>query len=74
MTKPPEKKLLQKDYVQSAVRFPPHLHAELKASAEKNGRSLNMEILARLEAGPSTQILAEIAELKLMMRKVLDNM
>lgn len=29
--------------------IPVHLHAKLKASAEKNRRSLNSEILARLE-------------------------
>ncbi|MYM31510.1 Arc family DNA-binding protein [Duganella sp. CY15W] len=74
MIKPPAKKLLQKDYIQSAVRFPPKLHAQLKASADENGRSLNTEILARLEAGPSKEVLAEIAELKSMLRKVLDQM
>jgi len=31
--------------------IPPDLHARLKASAERNRRSLNSEILARLESG-----------------------
>ena len=30
--------------------IPPELHARLKASAERNRRSLNSEILARLES------------------------
>ncbi|MCC6868055.1 MAG: Arc family DNA-binding protein [Burkholderiales bacterium] len=29
--------------------IPPHLHARLRESAERNRRSLNSEILARLE-------------------------
>jgi hypothetical protein len=33
--------------------IPAGLHARLKASAERNRRSLNSEILARLEAGGS---------------------
>jgi plasmid stability protein len=32
--------------------IPADLHAKLKASAARNRRSLNSEILARLEAGP----------------------
>lgn len=74
MTKSPIKKVLQKDYVQSAVRFPPELRDQLKLSAEANGRSFNAEIIARLQSSPSEQILAEIADLKLMLRKVLDQM
>ena len=34
-------------------KIPADLHARLKASAERNRRSLNSEILARLEAGGS---------------------
>lgn len=74
MTKSPEKKVLQKDYVQSAVRFPPELRDQLHAAAEANGRSFNAEVLARLQASPSEQILSEIAELKAMLRKVLDQL
>jgi hypothetical protein len=36
---------------------PADLHARLKASAERNRRSLNSEILARLEAGGSPPVL-----------------
>jgi hypothetical protein len=74
MTKSPIKKVLQKDYVQSAVRFPPALRDRLHEEAKANGRSFNAEIIARLQASPSEQILSEIAELKSMLRKVLDQM
>jgi hypothetical protein len=46
---------------------PPDLHARLKASAEANRRSLNREILARLEAGmsaPSVDVAAELRALE----------
>jgi len=46
---------------------PPELHARLKASAEANRRSLNREILARLEAGvsaPSVDVAAELRALE----------
>jgi len=36
--------------------IPPDLHARLKASAESNRRSLNSEILARLEAQLSAPV------------------
>ena len=46
---------------------PLELHARLKASAEANRRSLNREILARLEAGmsaPSVDVAAELRALE----------
>lgn len=46
---------------------PPELHARLKASAEANRRSLNREILARLEsqlAAPPVDIAAELRALE----------
>jgi plasmid stability protein len=45
---------------------PPELHARLKASAEANRRSLNREILARLEAqleSPTVDVAAELRAL-----------
>ena len=36
--------------------IPPDLHALLKESARRNGRSLNSEILARLERGFAAEI------------------
>jgi hypothetical protein len=46
MTKP------QDDYIKTALRLPPELHAEIKSAAEYHGRSMNAEIIARL-AGTS---------------------
>jgi plasmid stability protein len=46
---------------------PPGLHARLKASAQANRRSLNREILARLEAeldAPSVDVAAELRALE----------
>jgi plasmid stability protein len=46
---------------------PPELHARLKASAQANRRSLNREILARLEAemsAPSVNVAAELRALE----------
>ena len=46
---------------------PPELHARLRASAQANRRSLNREILARLEAGmsaPSVDVAAELRALE----------
>lgn len=74
MKNSPTKKTLQRDYVQSAVRFPPELREKLKVDAEKNGRSFNAEILARLQEPASELILAELSEVKAMLRKVLDQM
>jgi plasmid stability protein len=47
--------------------IPPELHERLKASAEANRRSLNREILARLEAqvaAPAVDVAAELRALE----------
>jgi plasmid stability protein len=47
--------------------LPPDLHARLKASAVANRRSLNREILARLEAqleAPAVDVSAELRALE----------
>lgn len=74
MTNPPKQKATQKHYIHSAVRLPPELNESIKLTAERNGRSMNAEIIARLQAGPTEAILAELAEMKQMLRKVLDQM
>jgi hypothetical protein len=74
MTKPPVQKQIQKDYVQSAVRLPRALRQELKEAAERNGRTMNAEILARLKASPLDEIKQQNEELKKMLREVLDRM
>lgn len=72
MTKPPRTTISQKHYVQSAVRFPPELRDALKAAADHNGRSFNAEVIARLRADQASTLVAELTELKAMLRKVLD--
>jgi predicted HicB family RNase H-like nuclease len=72
MKNPPKRKLSQTDFVNSAVRLPPDLHAELKAAAEINGRSLNAEMIARLRYRPSEELLREISEIKALLRASLD--
>ena len=52
MVKISPKKSTQSEYVKTALRLPPDLHAELKDSAEKNGRTMNAEIIARLQQMP----------------------
>lgn len=54
--------------------MPPELHAELQESAEVNGRSMNAEILARLQENHATRLLRENAEIKTMLREMLDMM
>jgi hypothetical protein len=52
--------------------MPRELHAEIQATAENNGRSMNAEIVARLQASPLDTVLDELADLKRMMRTLLD--
>jgi len=73
MTTPPKKKILQKDYIHSAVRLPPELHQQLKLAAEFNGRSLNAEILSRLSRNPETEVMQELADLKAMLRLLVNS-
>ncbi len=72
MTKPPAKKSSQENYVKSALRLPPELHAEVSAAAQLNDRSLNAEIISRLRGNPVDALSKETAELKAMIREVLD--
>lgn len=41
----------QREFVKTALRLPPALHAAVHASAKKTGRSYNAELIALLEAG-----------------------
>ncbi len=76
MKKPPVKKETQKLYVQSAVRFPPKLHQELHDAAKRNGRSMNAEVIARLDSTPIQTKLEEIIdgnnELKALIKQIID--
>ena len=72
MKMPPTQKQAQTDYIQTAVRMPRKLRDEIQATAERNGRSMNAEIIARLQASPLDTVLAEMADLKRMVRTLLD--
>lgn len=76
MQKPPSQKPTQQDYIKTALRLPRELHAEIQDAAERQGRTMNAEILARLQAAPITDQLAtqarDIAELKRMVKELLE--
>lgn len=72
MPKPPIQKATQSDYVQFKVRMRPDLYEMLKSSAEFNGRSLNAEILARLQTNELEEIRTQAGEIKSMLRMLLD--
>ncbi|WP_278535681.1 hypothetical protein [Delftia acidovorans] len=44
------KKISQKDYIKTALRLPPDLHAALHEAALTSERTYNGEILARLRS------------------------
>ena len=46
----------QDDYVRTALRLPPNLHAQIHASARTSGRTFNAELILRL-AGSYEQAL-----------------
>ena len=74
MTKPPAKKTTQSEHIKTALRLPPDLHTEIQDAALRNGRSMNAEILTRLKSSRIDEVLAELTEVKAMVRKVLDHM
>lgn len=57
----------QVDFVKTALRIPPELHARVHESAESNGRTYNAELIARLEQsfeerGIESMTVAEVIE------------
>jgi hypothetical protein len=72
MTKPPVQKPVHTDSVQTSLRIPRQLHATLQAEADRNARSLNAEILLRLQASPLDEVRKQHAEIKAMLRALLD--
>jgi hypothetical protein len=67
----------QEDHVRTQLRIPRLLHNGLTEAAERNGRSLNAEILARLQVDPLLEGIEDLKrqnlELKDIARKILDN-
>ena len=39
----------QDDYIRTALRVPPDLHAQIHGAAKENNRTFNAEIVARLQ-------------------------
>ena len=53
----------QDHYVKTALRLPPELHAQLHDATEASGRSLNAEIVARLEASFGQEDVTQTAKM-----------
>jgi hypothetical protein len=71
-TPPPLQKRTQDDWVKTALRLPKALHAEIQAAADDNVHSMNAEILQRLETRRHQELMDELADVKAMLRRVLD--
>lgn len=54
---------MKNDYFRSQFRLPGDLYERLKAEAERSGRSLNGEIVARLEASFEPGVLEKMTQL-----------
>lgn len=66
------KKQTQHDYKRLTTRYPPEVYAELQATAARNGRSVNAEIVARIQTDQVAELRKEVVELKAMVRTLLD--
>lgn len=74
MSTPPIQQPKQQTHIKTAIRVPAGLHQELTAAAERNGRSLNAEMLSRLNASPLDDVKRQNEELKMMLRQVLQHL
>lgn len=52
----------QDDFVKTALRLPRALHTEIQAAAEASGRSMNAEMIDRLQAQPGQAMLAAMLD------------
>jgi hypothetical protein len=52
----------QDDFVKTALRLPRALHIEIQAAAEASGRSMNAEMIDRLQAQPGQAMLAAMLD------------
>ena len=66
----------QEGLVKTGWRLPEHLYLELQDAAERNGRSMNAEVIARMEAFSLDTRLAAIeranSEIKIMLQELLE--
>jgi hypothetical protein len=68
----------QHDYIKTSLRLPRDLHEKVHASAREHGRGFNDELIARIAGADEVQsfklLRRENAELRKMVREVLDNL
>lgn len=66
------KKQTQEDYKRLTTRYPPEVYADLQEAAKRNGRSVNAEVVARVQVDRLSAIEREIKDLRGLVRQVLD--
>jgi hypothetical protein len=62
MKNSPIKTPTQDDYIKSSLRLPRELHAQLLDGAKYNGRTLNAEIIDRLQTTPVHELLLTLLQ------------
>lgn len=66
----------QDEYIRTAIRLPPDLHASVRAAAKAAGRTMNAELIHRVasaeEVASFKQLVRQNDELRAMMREMLD--
>jgi hypothetical protein len=63
----------QHDFVKTALRLPKGLHADIQAAAATSGRSMNAEIIDRLQSGSSDATAALLRRLEGSERALLES-
>lgn len=71
MTNTPEQPTDKKQF-KTVLRLPQELADEIKAVATLHGRSMNAEIIARLQESPMDAVMARMDRLERMMQLILD--
>lgn len=71
-----EKKTYKPKNPSTTVRLPPELHTAIREAAARNDRSMNDEIIRRLNAyehlGSIVEVMQQNAELKQMVQRLID--
>ncbi|MDB5937486.1 MAG: Arc-like binding protein [Massilia sp.] len=66
----------QDEYIRTAIRLPPDLHASVRVAAKAAGRTMNAELIYRVssaeEVASFKQLVRQNDELRAMMREMLD--
>lgn len=71
MTNPPRQKKIHIDSINTSIRIPRALHAELQEAASRQARPLITEILSRLQSSPWDDLRRQNEEIKHMLRLLL---